>query len=137
MRTARLLYMAMLVLTASACAGTSAPDRDPIDADLSALAPAEQALQELDSANARQAAPRALDAARRRLSLARDIIYAAALEGRRPDEAEQRRITNLVEGARLDARLARVRAQVHEVDDQLAQVRQELADTSTSIGGED
>lgn len=134
MPVVRLCWMLLFALLVAGCANS--PDQQGVEPDLSLLAPAEQALDEARSAHVEQFAPRALDAARRRLALARDIIYVAARQGRALDDAEHERVTNLVEAARLDARLALVKTQAMAVGLKLDELQRALGNQGASAEGE-
>lgn len=131
---ATLCCVLFFLLLATGCAyipgidGEAQPDRqaEAIEPDLSPLEPAEQALRDAQAENANDFSPRALDAARRRLTLARDIIYNAARQGRQPNAQERERIQDLVDAARLDVRLARVRNQALAVASQVDKLRDKL-----------
>ncbi|MDN5780877.1 MAG: hypothetical protein L0H23_02455, partial [Luteimonas sp.] len=103
---------------------SSTPEYQPIEPDTGLLMAAEQALAEANTPQAEKFAPRALDWARQRLSLARDIVYIAAREGRALDDAERARVQRLVESAQLDARLAIIRSRALAASAELAEARQ-------------
>lgn len=120
----RLCLILFVLLGMAGCAG--APSARPAAPDLSALTPAEQALAQARAAHAADFAPRALDAARRRIALARDIIYGAAKQRRDLTPLERERVTQLVQAAELDARSALVQTQAKAVITKLAELRRAL-----------
>lgn len=139
MPVARIFWIMLLAVLVAGC--TNTPDYHAIEPDLSLLAPAEQALAEAHDAHVEQFAPQALDAARRRVSLARDIIYLAARQGRELNDAEHERVTSLVQSARLDARLALVKTQASAVGVKLKQLQRALGNQrsqqpKTAVNGE-
>lgn len=117
----RLCLIALVLLGIAGCAG--APSARPAAPDLSALAPAERAFAQARAAHAGQFAPRALDAARRRITTARDILYRAAGQRRSLTEVERERVAQLVQAAELDARSALVQTQAKAVMAKLGELR--------------
>ncbi|WP_353218916.1 hypothetical protein [Salinisphaera sp. S4-8] len=120
----RVLFCGLVILAASGCAShtmiaPSAPDE-------SALAPAEQALAKARAADADEFAPRTVDAARRRIAVARDILFGAARADRALTDKERARVEALVEAAELDARAALAQTQATAVQTKLAQLQAEL-----------
>jgi len=122
-----ILPAALLIL--SGCAGQGY--KSPVAPDVSALAPAEKALNKARAAQADDFAPRAVDAARRRITTARDILYAAARADRQPNETEQARVEQLVYAARLDARSALTQTQARAVASKLDELQGEMDGRST------
>lgn len=94
--------------------------------DVSVLAPAEQALAKARAADADTFAPRVVDAARRRIATARDILYGAARANRELTDTEHDRVDRLVAAARLDARSALVQTQARAVQTKLAELQGRL-----------
>lgn len=129
----RLGWILLFVLAVAGCAGTA--EHQAIEPDMSVLEPAQQMLAKARAAHVEQFAPQALDAARRRLALARDIIYLAARQGRQLSDAEHTRVTQLVEAARLDAQLALVKTQALAVGVKLKQLQQVLQDRQSGYSG--
>jgi len=113
--------VAALLIAASAalagCAGGSVTP--PSLPDDSALQPAERALAEARAAQADTFAPRAVDASRRRIATARDILFTAARARRPLTDSEQSRVDQLVAAAQLDARSALVETQARAVQTKL------------------
>lgn len=132
MPVTRLCAILLFALLVTGCA--SAPSGPPIQPNESMLAPAKQALHKARAAHVDTFAPRALDAARGRLSLARDILYVAARQGRELTEKEHERVTDLVKAARLDARFALVKTQAKAVATKLEQLQHGL--DARSMSGE-
>ncbi len=120
----RLCLIVLAVLAATGCA--NAPPARPAAPDVSALEPAEQALARARQVNAEQFAPRPLDAARRRIATARDIIYQAAKARRPLNDVERERVEQLVNAAELDAQSALVQTQARAVMAKLAQLQREM-----------
>lgn len=121
----RLCWMLLLAVAIAGCAST--PDYEPIEPDMSLLAPAQQALTQARAAHVKKFAPRALDAARQKMSLARDVIYLAASKGRGLNPAEHERVVDLVQSARLDAKLALVKTQARATRVKLEQLQRAVA----------
>ncbi len=117
-----LLVVAVVAL--SGCVSDGNRGERPAVPDQSVLEPATQALDKAVRANAEDFAPRAVDSARRRITLARDILFAAARADRDLKPAERERIDVLVAQARLDAREALVETQAKAVNKQLGQLQQ-------------
>lgn len=103
------------------CAGQRAAQ--PEIPDQSVLDPATQALDKAVSAHANQFAPRIVDSARRRITVARDILFKAAEQKRSPSDAEHDRVQSLVKQARLDAKAALIKTQAGAVESQIAQLQ--------------
>ncbi|MDA3922425.1 MAG: hypothetical protein PF501_17355 [Salinisphaera sp.] len=118
--------MPLIVLLLAAALGGCATDavRGPATPDLSALKPAQQALNKALAANAGDFAPRTVDASRRRITIARDIVYSAARQDRSLTASENDRVQKLVDAARLDARAALVETQAKAVQTKLAELQQ-------------
>jgi|SRR5699024_3159872 len=129
----RLCCMLLLALAITGCASTS--PQPAIEPDNTVLQPAQQAIQKAVAAHVEHFAPRALDEARGRLALAQDILYLAAREGRELNDDEHQRVTGLVEGARLDARLARVKTQALAVGVKIKEMQADLGDEDTVNNG--
>ncbi|AWN16304.1 DUF4398 domain-containing protein [Salinisphaera sp. LB1] len=91
--------------------------------DQSLLDPATQALNKAVSVHADQFAPRIVDSARRRITVARDILFKAAKKDRSLTPAEHDRVQTLVQQARLDARAALVKTQAGAVQNQISQLQ--------------
>lgn len=91
--------------------------------DQSVLDPANQALDKAVSAHAEQFAPLIVDSARRRITIARDILFNAAEADRKPTPAENDRVQTLVDQARLDAKAALIKTQAGAVQTQLQQLQ--------------
>lgn len=112
------------VVWVAGCAGHAfTPPSAPDD---SALAPAEKALAKARAAEADDFAPRTVDASRRRIATARDIIFDAARARRELTPREQERIDKLVAAARLDARSALVQTQARAVQTKLSELQGQL-----------
>ncbi len=138
--TQRVLGLLIVVVVAlSGCVSAGNRGERPAVPDQSVLDPATQALDKAVRANAEDFAPRALASARRRITLARDILFAAARADRDLKPAERERIDVLVAQARLDAREALVETQAKAVQKQLGQLQQADAqsaeDTAAGTGG--
>lgn len=133
MSAVRLCCISLLALLIAGCA--SAPAKQPIEPNLSLLAPANKALAKARAAHAQQFAPLVLDAARRRLALARSIIYMAARQGRELTDEERERVTDLVKAARLDARLALVKTQARAVGKKLEMLQLSPGNSATATSG--
>lgn len=129
----RLCCMLLLALAITGCAGS--PPKPAVEPDKALLQPAEQAIQKAVAAHVEHFAPRALDDARGRLALARDILYLAARQGRELNDDEHERVTGLVEGARLDARLALVKTQALAVGVKLKEMQGSLDDQGATNSG--
>lgn len=134
MPVVRLCFVLLFALLVTGCA--SAPSGPPIKPNMALLAPAEQALEKARAAHVTTFAPRALDAARGRLALARDILYIAARQGRRLNDQELERVTALVEAARLDAHLALVKTQAMAVGVKLNQMQHSLGGQTMAANGD-
>lgn len=104
--------------------------------DESALKPATAALDKALSAHADKFAPEIVTSARQRITLARDILIAAAQKGRSLTDSEHDRIDTLVKQAKLDARAALVKTQAEAVKYQIERLSQADQDTSTQAGPE-
>ena len=126
----RLSVLLAAALVVAGCASTSGSAARPAVPDQSALEPATSALDKAVRANAEDFAPRAVDSARRRITLARDILFAAARADRDLKPDERKRVDVLVAQARLDAREALVETQAKAVDKQLGQLQQQDAEAS-------
>lgn len=98
----------------------------PVSPDMSALAPAEQAIAEARAVHADELAPAALREAQRRMSQARKILVQAALRGTQPDAAEQLAVNRLVEEARVDALRAQALTQRAAVSNALGEFERAL-----------
>lgn len=133
MPVVRVCCMLLLALLVAGCA--SQPRGPAIEPNLSLLAPAKQALKQARSAHAEKFAPRALDAARRRLALARDVVYLAARQGRKLNEEESERVKDLVNAARLDARMALTKTQAIATGVKLQEMQHTLAKKRAPAGG--
>jgi|AntDeeMinimDraft_5_1070356.scaffolds.fasta_scaffold03902_4 hypothetical protein len=118
------LIAAFALVWITGCAGHAfAPPSAPDD---SVLAPAEKALAKARAAEADTFAPRAVDASRRRIATARDILFDAARSQRELTAEEQDRIDKLIAAARLDARSALVQTQAGAVQTKLAELQGQL-----------
>ncbi|RJS93996.1 hypothetical protein [Salinisphaera sp. Q1T1-3] len=123
--------MAILLLVAVAsaslvgCASERAAHGDASVSvpDQSVLDPATQALDKAVQANADQFAPETVAAARRRITLARDVLFSAARAHRPLNDSERQRVDDLVAAAKLDAREALVETQAKAVRHQLDQLQ--------------
>lgn len=135
MPAVRLACLSLLALLVAGCASSPESMGPPIEPNTSLLAPAQKALQEARAADAENFAPRALDAARRRLALARDIIYLAARQGRKLNNEEYERVTDLVKAARLDARLALVKTRALAAGVKLKKLKRILASKGAPASG--
>lgn len=126
--------LAALLIAASAalagCAGSSVTP--PSLPDDSALQPAEQALAEARAAQADTFAPRSVDASRRRIATARDILFAAARARRPLTDSEQSRVDQLVAAAQLDARSALVETQARAVQTKLEELQGQTGTNAAS-----
>lgn len=127
----RSLIALFAILWLVGCGGGAAV-APPGAPDESVLAPAEQALAKARAADADTFAPRALDAARRRIATARDILYAAARSNRELSATEQARVEQLVAAAELDARSALVQTQAGAVQTKLGELQGQLGDHNQS-----
>ena len=78
------------------------------------------------AADADTFAPRAVDASRRRISTARDILYSAARANRELSDTERDRVEALVAAAELDARSALTQTQAKAVQTKLAELQGQL-----------
>ena len=117
--------VALLVIAGCASRGGGAMPSAP---DESVLAPAEQALAEARDAEADTFAPRVVDASRRRIATARDILFTAARDDRPLNDTERARVEQLVDAAALDARSALAQTQARAV-------KAKLDEFNTDIGG--
>lgn len=126
MSRARLVLAALACVTLAACA--TANVKPPQPPDNSILARAEAMTDKAAAAGAAKFAPDALSAARRRLTVARMILYRKA--GSSIGEAERERLQRLAESAYLDARLALVRTQAGAVEYQRKQLAGDLPDNN-------
>lgn len=111
----------LVSIVVAGCASQSATQTEV--PDQSVLDPATQALDKAMSAHADQFAPRIVDSARRRITVARDILFQAAQADRSPTDTENDRIQKLVDQARLDARAALIKTQAGAVDRQIKQLQ--------------
>ena len=117
--------VALLVIAGCASRGGATMPSAP---DESVLAPAEQALAEARDAEADTFAPRVVDASRRRIATARDILFTAARDDRPLNDTERARVEQLVDAAALDARSALAQTQARAV-------KAKLDELNTDIGG--
>ncbi|MGN8160671.1 hypothetical protein ACS8Y6_13845 [Salinisphaera sp. RV14] len=125
-------------IAASAAGAGCASQRavQPHMPDQSVLDPATQALHKAVSVHADQFAPRIVDSARRRITVARDILFKAAENDRSLTPAEHDRIQTLVQQARLDARAALVKTQAGAVQNQISQLQgNSSSDNNNGNGG--
>lgn len=113
------------VIAASTAGAGCASQRatQPQIPDQSVLDPATQALDKAVSAHADQFAPRIVDSARRRITVARDILFKAAESDRSLTQDQNDRIQTLVDQARLDARAALIKTQAGAVQHQIEQLQ--------------
>ncbi|GAB3674833.1 hypothetical protein GCM10028792_11970 [Salinisphaera aquimarina] len=111
----------VVIAVATGCAGGAI--KAPSAPDESVLAPAEQALAKARAAQADTFAPRVVDASRRRIATARDILYDAARARRPLNNGEKSRVDRLVAAAELDARSALVQTQAKAVQSKLGELR--------------
>lgn len=125
----------ILLFLALVAGCTSTPEYQPIEPDTTLLTAAQQALADANSAAAQKYAPRALDRARQQISLARDIIYVAAREGRAINNTERERVESLAASAQLDAQLAVVRSRALAAGAELADVRRALRNLTSGMPG--
>ena len=95
----RALAAGLLILASAGCASNTVVS--PSAPDESVLAPAEQALAKARAAEADTFAPRVVDASRRRIATARDILYSAARANRELSDTERARVEALVEAVEL------------------------------------
>ncbi len=122
----RTCAVAVIVLLSASglLAGCAASNvKAPTAPDESVLQPAEQALAKARAAQADAFAPRAVDASRRRIATARDILYGAARARRPLTDQENDRVDQLVAAAELDARSALVETQAKAVQTKLDELR--------------
>lgn len=131
-RVAQMAALAAVLMLAGCAGGTVF--KPPGTPDDSVLAPAEQALAKARAADADTFAPRVVDASRRRIATARDIIYGAARASRPLDDTEQQRVDQLVDAAELDARSALVQTQARAVQTQVEQLQGQI-DAGAPGGG--
>ncbi|MES1937676.1 hypothetical protein [Salinisphaera hydrothermalis] len=126
-------------IAASAAGAGCASQRavQPHVPDQSVLDPATQALDKAVSAHAGQFAPRIVDSARRRITVARDILFKAAEDDRSLTSAEHDRIQTLVDQAKLDARAALIKTQAEAVQHQIGELQGNSDNGSGSTGGAD
>lgn len=135
--------IAGLVFVAAIAAAGCATQRgaQPDMPDQSVLDPATQALDKAMAAHADKFAPRIVDSARRRITVARDILFKAAEAHRSPTDTEHDRVQTLVDQARLDAKAALIKTQAGAVHRQIGQLRdsgddeQNANDTGPSSNG--
>jgi hypothetical protein len=120
----RALAAGLLILASAGCASNTVVS--PSAPDESVLAPAEQALAKARAAEADTFAPRVVDASRRRIATARDILYSAARANRELSDTERARVEALVEAAELDARSALTQTQAKAVQTKLAELQGQL-----------
>ncbi|WP_293626254.1 hypothetical protein [Salinisphaera sp.] len=120
----RILFAGLVILASAGCASNAVVT--PSAPDQSVLAPAEQALAKARAADADTFAPRAVDASRRRISTARDILYSAARANRELNDTERARVEALVAAAELDARSALTQTQAKAVQTKLAELQGQL-----------
>lgn len=125
----------ILLIFALVAGCTSTPEYQPIEPNTALLTAAQQALTAANSAAAQKYAPRALDRARQRISMARDIIYVAAREGRAINDTERERVNSLAASAQLDAQLAVVRSRALAAGAELADVRRALRNLTPNMPG--
>lgn len=116
------LILAVLLVLVGGCASNT-DLQGPTAPDLSPITPAQQALNKALDAQAGDFAPRTVDAARRRITIARDILYSAAHQNRSLNKIEDSRVQQLVSAAQLDAKAALVEAQAKAVQSRLADVK--------------
>lgn len=121
--------VALLVMVG--CAGRGGMTM-PSAPDESVLAPAEQALAEARDAQADTFAPRVVDASRRRIATARDILFTAARADRPLDDTERDRVAQLVDAAALDARSALAQTQARAVQTKLDELRTDIGGATTT-----
>ena len=126
----RSLLVVVAIALIAGCAGRTVAT--PSAPDESILAPAEQALEKARSAEAERFAPRAVDAARRRIATARDILFDAARGSRELNATEQDRVERLIAAAELDARSAFVQTQARAVQTKLAELQGQLGQGQSS-----
>lgn len=115
--------LALLLVLVGGCA-SNAGLQGPSAPDLSPITPAQQALNKALDAQAGDFAPRTVDAARRRITIARDILYSAAHQDRSLNETEDDRVQQLVSAAQLDARAALIEAQAKAVKSRVGDIRE-------------
>ena len=86
-------------------------------------------------------APRVVDASRRRIATARDILFTAARDDRPLNDTERARVEQLVDAATLDARSALAQTQARAVQAKLDELRADLGGATAtgdrSTGPED
>ncbi|HET7315595.1 hypothetical protein [Salinisphaera sp.] len=113
------------VIAASVAGAGCASQRaaQPHIPDESVLDPATSALDKAVAAHANQFAPRIVDAARRRITVARDILFKASKNDRSPTDAERRRVQTLVDQARLDAKAALIKTQAGALQTQIGRLQ--------------
>lgn len=126
--------LASLLLVLGGCASSQAM-HGPSAPDFSPIAPAQQALNKALDAQAGDLAPRSVDAARRRITIARDILYSAADQHRPLNDREDDRVQQLVSAAQLDAKAAQVQAQAQDVQSQIADVKGRLGQNNGAASG--
>lgn len=124
----RLGWILLLVALVAGCAHTSESDTSAIEPDMSLLRPAKQALAQVNSDQVERFAPRALDSARQKISLADDIITMAARQGRELDDSEHMRVQALVDSAQLDVQQAVVQTRAEAAGTKLEQLQRLLQD---------
>lgn len=136
------LVLASLLVVLGGCASSQAL-HGPSAPDFSPLAPAQQALSKALDAQAGDFAPRLVDAARRRITIARDILYSAADQSRPLNDREDDRVQQLVSAAQLDAKAALVKAQAGVVQSRITDLKGRLnqkdsaANTSANANKDD
>lgn len=127
MGLARSIFILLLVALLGACAGAA---HRPLIPDDTPLRPAQALVKKAEDAGAGDLAPSVLREAYRRLDIARGVIYRAAVNNRKVNSTEEKRINRLVEEASVDARLALARTQQEAVQRKLneynASVRQDV-----------
>lgn len=133
-RVAVLVLFVGLALASAGCASDRVA-ANPTPPDQSVLDPATQALDKAVQAHADQFAPQSVAAARRRITLARDVLFTAAREGRPVTSAEQDDIDALVDSARLDAREALIETQAKAVANQIERMKNPPQQSGSSANG--
>lgn len=127
------LATVLCVILAACGSANVKPPQAPDDA---VLAEAEAMLVKAREAGANELAPEALRSARRRLTVARDILYDSTGRGRDLSKAEQQRVRQLGDAAYLDARLALVRTQVTAIRRKNEEFAAELEKSAGVTSGE-
>ena len=140
-RLIRLVVALVALLVIAGCASRGGGATMPSAPDESVLAPAEQALAEARDAEADTFAPRVVDASRRRIATARDILFTAARDDRPLNDTERARVEQLVDAATLDARSVLAQTQARAVQAKLDELRADLGGATAtgdrSTGPED